>query len=182
MAYFNNRAEDWERLDWQILRDGGISLYWRAEYLAEDAQWLSNHDYNLYDFDCATWVSREDMFSDFGRALHFPEWWGRNFDALDDCITELELPESPGAAIVLRHFDVYAFHAEARTLPSGETEAVVLLDMLASASRFHLLNGRRLVVLVQSDDPELTLKKLGGKIPQWNHREWLNENRRPSSR
>ena len=38
MTLFNNSPEDWQRLDWQILRDGGIALYWRQEYLADDVR------------------------------------------------------------------------------------------------------------------------------------------------
>jgi RNAse (barnase) inhibitor barstar len=182
MAYFNNSADDWQRIDWQVLRDGGIALYWRSEYLAEDARWLHEHDYELYEMDCAKWSSRDDMFADFDRAFRLPEWWGRNFDALDECMADLPLDEKLGAALVLRHFDSYASQFGAAPLARRETEAVVILDILARASRFHLLNGRRFVVLVQSDDSNLQIEQLGGMTPQWNRREWLTASREPNSR
>ena len=182
MAFFNNSADDWQRLDWQVLRDGGIALYWRNEYLVEDARWLNEHDYELYELDCAKWFSREDMFADFDQSFHFPDSWGRNFDALNDCMTDLPLDAERGAALILRRFDFYASRSGATTLPSGEVEAVIVLDILAGASRFYLLNGRRLVVLVQSDDANLRIERLGGMAPQWNRREWLNANREPGSR
>jgi RNAse (barnase) inhibitor barstar len=178
MAYFSDIANYWQRLDWQILRDGGIALYWRNEYLAQDAQWLKEHDYHVYDFDCATWLSSEDMFADFGRVLQFPDWWGRNLNALNDCITDLPLEESRGAVLVLQHFDSYASQSAARELPKDDTEAVLLLDILADASRFYLVNGIRVIALVQTDDPKLQIRRLGGKSPRWNEREWLNTNRR----
>jgi hypothetical protein len=55
MALFTNSPEDWDRLDFQILRDGGISLYWREEYLAADLQALAAEGYDTYQFNCAGW-------------------------------------------------------------------------------------------------------------------------------
>ena len=59
MTLFTNSPEDWQRLDWQILRDGGIALYWRDEYLADDLQWLArrfeqSHAEVLVGFDLAS--------------------------------------------------------------------------------------------------------------------------------
>jgi len=178
MSCFNNPPKDWERLDWQILRDGGIHLYWRREYLVEDTLWLAEHDYDLYEFACETWLSRATMFSDFGRVLHLPDWWGHNFDAFDDCIADLPLSESRGAVIILVNFDSYAACSGSTLLHSGRTEAEVILDIIAHASHFHLLNGNRLITLVQTNDPNFRVGTLGGRNPQWNRREWLGAKRK----
>jgi Barstar (barnase inhibitor) len=180
MPSFNNTPDDWQRLDWQILRDGGIQLYWRREYLVEDVQWFAKHDYEVFEFACDTWKSQDDMFSDFARVLRLPDYFGRNLDALDDCITDLPLTGNHGALIVLKRFDAYAAGAGSTPMNRLSTEAEVVLDIIASASRFYLLNGNRLVALVQTNDPQLRFGLLGGKMPQWNHREWLNENRQPN--
>jgi hypothetical protein len=58
MPFFNNTPDDWQRLDWQILRDGGIHLYWRREYLIEDTKWFANHDYDVFELACETWESQ----------------------------------------------------------------------------------------------------------------------------
>lgn len=186
MSLFTNSPRDWDRLDWKILRDGGIGLYWRREYLIEDAKWFGDRGYRIYEFDCATWGDEQELFSQVKRTMCFPEWFGHNFDALNDCMSDLELPQDGGAAIILDRFDVYATGPGSSPLPGGECAAVVgkawtLLDILARATRFHLLNGGRVVTLVQSDDPTLQIGKLGGETPQWNRREWLNANRQPSS-
>lgn len=39
--------------------------------------------------DCTEIRSREDLHEVFARELHFPAWYGRNLDALHDCLTEL---------------------------------------------------------------------------------------------
>lgn len=35
---------------------------------------------------------RENAMDLLGRALALPEWWGRNLDALHDCLTDLGRP------------------------------------------------------------------------------------------
>jgi len=177
MPFFNNTPNDWQRLDWQILRDGGIHLYWRREYLVEDTKWFANHDYDVFELACETWESQDDMFTDLARVLRLPDYFGRNFDALDECIADLPLTENRGAVIVLTRFDAYAAGAGSAPMMRLKNEAEVVLDIIASASRFHLLNGNRLLALVQTDDPELRFGALGGNCPQWNRREWLNANR-----
>ena len=37
--------------------------------------------------DGAGLCRRKEAFALLGRALALPEWWGRNLDALDDCLT-----------------------------------------------------------------------------------------------
>lgn len=64
---------------------------------------------------------------------------------------------------------------------SGRTEAEVVLDVMAGACRFFLLNGKRFMVLVQTENPDIQIGSLGGRSPVWNRREWLNAKRKPES-
>ncbi len=45
MAAFDQQEEFRKRLDWEILRDGGINLYLRHEYLDADVDWLRMQHY-----------------------------------------------------------------------------------------------------------------------------------------
>jgi hypothetical protein len=186
MALFTNSANDWQRLDWTILRDGGISLYWRREYLAEDVRWLVAQGYDVYDFDCERWTSQDDMYSDITRVLRFAEWWGpqwgKNFDALDDCLSDLPIRDDGGAVLVFNKFNVYATGSGSPAMPNGRIEAEVLLDVIAGACRFFLLNGKRFITLVQTEDPNFRVEGLGAVSAAWNRREWLDQNRTPESR
>lgn len=49
--------------------------------------------------------------------------------------------------------------------------------VIAGASRRMLLTGKRLIILVQSDDPRMEFNQLGGVSAEWNRREWLNKDR-----
>ncbi|HET6934610.1 MAG TPA: barstar family protein [Candidatus Angelobacter sp.] len=185
MALFTNSPEDWERLDWQILRDGGIALYWRPEYLSDDLQWLKANRYDVYDFACEEWSSEDQMYSGMERILRFSDWWGpewgHNLDALDDCLTDLPIPADGGAVLVFHQFNLYASGSGSALMHSGRTEAEALLDVMAGISRFMLLNSKRFIVLVHTEDPSIQIGLLGGASPVWNRREWLNRNRTPES-
>lgn len=52
MATFNDIKEIFQRLDWSILQNGWISLYWKKSILEKDIKWFKNENYNIVDFDC----------------------------------------------------------------------------------------------------------------------------------
>ena len=109
--------------------------------------------------------------------LSFPDYYGKNLDALDECILDdLVVPDSGGLALVLNHYD--RFSNPVHTHASDErSTAEVVLSIFAKAVRYHMLFGRRLLILVQSDSPNIQFGRLGGVAAWWNHREWLNKNR-----
>src|SRR5688500_13442578 len=171
MASFRDGSEDFQRLDYALLQNGAVTLYWRPEYLREDAAWLAAHDYRLHDIDASKWRSEADMHDALARELAFPDHYGANLDALADCLGDLPVPETGGLALLVRGLDAFS-RQESRL-------AHALLDIAARASRGYLLSGRRFVVLVQSDDPHVEFGALGGTSAQWNRREWLTASRDP---
>jgi len=54
---------DDKQLDWIILRDGGVQLYWREEILADDLRWLESNSYKIISFDAAEWRSGSEWES-----------------------------------------------------------------------------------------------------------------------
>jgi len=180
MAAFDPNHVDDQQLDWVILRDGGIALYWRPEILADDLKWFEAKEYVIHSFDTAGWDSDEAMHEAVKAALKFPEWYGKSPNALHDCIrNDLVIPDNGGVALVFHHYDhfVRATHFSAQKGDTRESDAEVALGIFAGAIRYHSLLGRRLLVLVQSDDPTLRFGRLGGIAARWNWREWLNKNR-----
>jgi RNAse (barnase) inhibitor barstar len=109
--------------------------------------------------------------------LSFPDYYGKNLNALDECVLDdLVVPDSGGLALVLNHYDRFYKPVLNRASDEGSTAAVVL-SIFTKAVRYHMLFGRRLLILVQSDDPTIEFGRLGGAAAWWNHREWLNKNR-----
>lgn len=160
---------DFNAVDWSILQGGAISLYFQPGVLAEDIEWLGEHGYVVHEFECANWVTKDALHDELSRALAFPSYYGRNLDALNDCLSDVVIPEVGGMALVLHAYDEFA-----RALP---TVAQDVLDIVQINSRWHLLFGRRFIALAQSSDPELAFEPVGACPVRWNRREWLNSKR-----
>lgn len=72
--------------------------------------------------------NRDEAMEFLGRALYLPEWWGRNLDALHDCLTDLDRP----VKLVLRD------RAELESSPFGRNLLRVLRDSAAECPRLEL--------------------------------------------
>ena len=169
MAIFRNEPEEFERLDWVLLQDGAVTLYFRPQMMAEDIEWLRRHDYRLNTFECSGWSGVSDMHEALSSELEFPDYYGRNLNALNDCISDIEIPEEGGRVLVFNRYDSFV-----EKVPEV---AWSVLDIMAINSRQQLLFGRRLIILVHSDDPEISFEPVGASSVMWNRREWLNRTR-----
>lgn len=154
MVSFRDDPDDWGP-DFYILRDGGYqSLPTRAE-VNDAAGSLRQRGYVVHEFDCAGW-DRETMHDELAEALDFPEWYARDLDALEDCLSTCEVPDVGGMALVLWNFATLAarYPIEAAELP----------DIVESASHMHLLFGRRFLAILheQADDGAEDLGTWGG--------------------
>jgi RNAse (barnase) inhibitor barstar len=162
MAVF--KVSEWrERRDWDLLRNGACTLYFRPEILVQDVDWLREHSYDVRTFDCASWDSEEQFHAEVSQALSFPDYYGGNLSALNYCLAELDVPDAGGLALQFNRFDHLA-----HTLPEF---AWHVLDVIEDNSRHHLLFGHRLIALLQSDDPRLELKPVGARPIVWNWKE-----------
>ncbi|MEO6355179.1 MAG: barstar family protein [Ferruginibacter sp.] len=165
MAVFENNPDEWQRLDWQILQNGWTSLYWQEYILNNDLDWFKKEEYNIIDFDCTKWTDTNQVHKDLKKQLDFPDYYGENLSALNDCLSDVEINE-PGLVIVFRHFHIV--HKDI---------AHSLLDIFARNSRLHNLFGKRLLTLVQVDNPNYQIDPIGSSSVVWNGTEWLDSKR-----
>ena len=170
MAVFQEEPTTWKRLDWRLLQNGPITMYLRPVVLEDDISWLVENGYRVDRLDCSGWIDKEVAHTALANALAFPDYYGRNLDALHDCMSDLEVPVESGRVLVFERFDVPA--------AALADFAYVVLDIIASLARDKLLFGRRLIALVQSNDPALGFPPVGATSVGWNPREWLSSARR----
>jgi hypothetical protein len=175
MAIFT--VGDENALDYVAIRDGGILVYRNLNYLEENIQWLGDRGYRIHRFDCSAWISDEAMHKSLRDELSFPDYYGNNFNALDEVIADLEVPEDGGVALVFLAYDAYADGPGTSLTGTGVDQAKIVLDILSRASHSFLLTGKRFLVMVQSNDPAMHYEDLGGRAAQWNWRECLNKDR-----
>ena len=50
------------------------------------------------------WASEEDLFRALASALQFPDYFGHNWDALEDCLTDLSWLAAEGHVLVFESF------------------------------------------------------------------------------
>ena len=157
-------------LDYRILVNGAISLFYRQDVLDDAVQWFNSHNYHVYRLDCTSWESEDDFHRDIARVLNLPDYYGANLDAFNDSLGDLELPEGGGIALVFVRYDIFA-----QRLP---TLAQTVLDIIEINSRLFLLySWAKMVALIQSDDPQIRFERVGARPVDWNPREWLNKDR-----
>jgi RNAse (barnase) inhibitor barstar len=166
MATFQDNPSEWQRLDWLILQNGWTSLYWKGEVLEKDLAWFKNENYSIVDFDCKTWFNESEMHKQLKQGLNFPGYYGENFDALNDCLSDMEITGA-GQIITFRHLDNFDIN-----------RTHILLDVFANNARRQMLFGKRLIILAQVDNPNYQIDQIGGTNLMWNGAEWLNSDRR----
>jgi len=146
--------DDQRRLDWLILRDGPLVLYFERSKLDEACAWFLHHSYQLAVFNCASWQSDDDFHDAISQTLKFPNYYGRNLDSLSECMRfDLDIPQESGLLLVFHHFDIFK-----KRFPKTSYH---LLDILAEASRQYLLYGQRLITFIQSDDLTIIFEPVG---------------------
>ena len=161
--------EDVDRPDWEIFQNGWVVMYWRPEILNGDVDRLAACGYKVFQFCCDGWLARADALSQLGKTLAFPDYYGQNLAAFNDCLGDIDVPVDSGVALVFRQYDRFATrHRDA---------AQAILDICADNGRRFMLFGQRLATLVQSDDPTLSFAPVGSTPVTWNLRESLNKNR-----
>ncbi len=76
--------------------------------------------------DLAQARDKTEMLDAIGKALGFPEWFGHNWDALNDCLLDMGWRPAEGYVILLDHCD--GIHGRA------EADFVTLIQMFQSAA------------------------------------------------
>jgi hypothetical protein len=143
--------------------------------LKTSCEQLKELGYDIVSVDASGWHIQGALHSDIAAALDFPEYYGRNLNALRDCLRDVAecsygaREDAAGLVLTISRFDVLATH------DLGAAEGV--LDAFTDAARTALLFGHRMLLLLQSDDPELEIPPVGSTSVRWNPAERLRSKR-----
>lgn len=174
MAAFETEALTTHPLDYQLA--GGPVLFWSRDVLRESTDWLDDHGYEVVTLSVAMWRDKERMHDDFSQALNFPAHYGRNFDALNDCLSDAVIgeyrssPSDVGLVVVLTGFDEFS--------RSARESAHVVLNILHRQATYAMLFGHRVLLLIQSDDRNLAIEPVDAVPSRWNNIEFRDSMRR----
>ena len=87
-------------------RAGIYHMPFAADLALEEA--AESLDYPMHRVDLSKVTDKAGFLAAIGSALNFPDWYGHNWDALADCLTDLSWMAADGYVIVLDHADTFA--------------------------------------------------------------------------
>ena len=163
-------------MDFRLVRDGFVTMFWQTSLLDDSLNRLRSRGYRVVEFDAGSWSSDAEMYEDVASQFGFPDYFGRNIDALNDCMSDVawgsygwDAAADTGLVIALRALDAFA-ERDRRT-------AQTMLDIVATRARSAILIGYRIICLVQSNDPRLAFDPVGATPVVWNDAEQLDARR-----
>ena len=109
----------------QRLQDPSRSGVYRVERPDEVLDATSGGRPRLTRISLAGVLEKNELLARLGRGLHFPAWFGGNWDALEDCLTDLSWLEGDGHVLLLEG---------ASGLNTDDFG--ILADVLSSSARF----------------------------------------------
>ncbi|MED1419481.1 barstar family protein [Bacillus smithii] len=112
----------------------------------------------------------KNYHKDLASVLHFPNDYGKNLNAFDDCLSDV-VPDGIGLGLVLvfKNYDIFS--------KRDPKAAYDILDIIQNNSWRFLLEDIKLIAFVQSNDAKIDFPNLDGMSAEWNNKEWLDQNR-----
>ncbi|MCG3040034.1 barstar family protein [Streptomyces sp. S1A] len=150
-----------------------VTLFWRKRLLAQTTERLEDRGFRVIRLEAGQWNTERDMHRAMAVALDFPDYYGHNLDALNDCLGDVacydDAPEGAGLVLAFTDYDRFA--------TSCPRAAQVVLDIIADQARQAAVLRRRLICLVQSNDPQIRFEPVGAMPVLWNNDEALDARR-----
>ncbi len=108
-----------------------------------------NAEAKLFYIDGSNIVDRASLFHQFTTTMQFPEYFGHNWDALEDCLTDLFHEDAVNRQIIiLDRLDNFAI--------DDPHQWSMLLDICRSTVKYWQDTDTPMYILLRSDLPQLT--------------------------
>ena len=108
--------------------DPGVSRLRSRSSTEEVVARLTRAGWDVRVVDVSKARDKAGLLDGFARALSFPSWVGRNWDALEDCLTDLDWLEAAGYVLVLTN-------VQALLIGESEEHFKNLVEILAGATK-----------------------------------------------
>ena len=128
----------------QRLQDPSRSGVYRVSRVDEVADALKGSNLSLVRVPFADKVQ---LLKNMASALGFPDWFGHNWDALEDCLTDLSWRDAPGTVLLIES-------------PRPGDELGVLVDILRSSAESWAGRGKPFFALFVDPQRALPLPEL----------------------
>ena len=126
------------------LRDASESGVYRTSRSDEILVATQGSNLRIVHISLAGAPGKEALLERVARALEFPQWFGGNWDALEDCLTDLSWSKAGGHVLLIEG---------AEGLPGDE--GGILIDILASAAAWWAERRRPFFAVFVGEAPAL---------------------------
>ena len=134
------------------LQDASRSGAYRAPRSDEILDALRDAGFDLARVDLARASDKDALLANLAAALAFPQWFGRNRDALEDCLTDLAWRAADRHVLLIEGFgELRARHPD---------DFGVLLDILATCAQYWKERGRPFFAVFLDPEHALALPDL----------------------
>jgi RNAse (barnase) inhibitor barstar len=99
------------------------------------------------ELDVVIVEAKDNLFDNLAQALVFPDWFGRNWDALEDVLSDLSWRKGDGHVVVFR------------TYPAGE-DFGILVDVLRTTAEYWAGRGKPFIAVFADPEKKLALPDL----------------------
>ena len=116
MVAFDRQVDISSDLAFRLVANTFVTLFWRLALFDETTDWLRTHGYDVVRLNASDWVEEADLHRELAAALEFPSYYGKNLDALNDCMRDVVTcdygtsPEATGLVLAFTGYDRFAAH------------------------------------------------------------------------
>ena len=128
----------------QRLRDPSRSGVYRVSRMDEVEDAVRGSNLALMH---VAFADKAALLDNMASALGFPDWFGHNWDALEDCLTDLSWRDAPGYVLLIES-------------PRPGDDLGVLVDILRSSAEFWAGRGKPFFALFVDPQRALPLPEL----------------------
>lgn len=158
--------KDWNEmpLSLEMLDHGCITLFYKETIFQEYVDRLADEVEGIFRLDAASWKTEDDFHCSISQELQFPSYYGKNLNALNDCLSDLS---GKKIAVAISNFDKFK--------KNHDNVADTILKILQTNCWRSLLLDGFIIVLLQSTTGDITFNGWEELSPTWNRKEWLNK-------
>ena len=134
--------------------DTPSGVLWLKNHLSagELSKLAKAHGMAFFHLDGKNIEKKEQFLNHAATVMHFPDYFGNNWDSFEECLTDLEWVDAEGFLIYFDHTDGFAQHHESQL----ETVVELFQDAVDTWKR----EGKSMLVLLSGSEPVGGVKKL----------------------
>jgi hypothetical protein len=139
-------VDQWQRYDYRLFQNGFVHRVDDTQGLSKAAALLADLGYLVHQTDASSWRTEHDLHDALAETMSFPDYYGRNLDALNDVLRDVaafeygSTPTATGTALLINSYD--------RVSEISPRLAYLVVDIFARQAQHAALLGHPMLCIV----------------------------------